>query len=198
MDLLIGVDNADLHYSFVDIRGKVGEPVARLGPLGWTYIGPPDGRVESGTRTHTIRTPFTREVGPIIGTGGCCELGQTLKRFWEIESYGTELCDRIVCTEEENVASEKVSSSVRYNNGRYNPVALVCDIQEMYLQIEIEAEDRPLFRILWRDETDCEMKQTAIQMCTSSAELSLEKTQRPCKPSLLRRSMLGVTKLNIH
>lgn len=34
---------------------------------------------------------------------------------------------------------------------RHNPVALVCDIQEMYLQIEIEAEDRPLFRILWRD-----------------------------------------------
>lgn len=29
-----------------------------------------------------------------------------------------------------------------------NPVALVCDIQEMYLQIQIEAEDRPFFRIL--------------------------------------------------
>lgn len=28
---------------------------------------------------------------------------------------------------------------------RCNPVALVCDIQEMYLQIEIEPEDRPLF-----------------------------------------------------
>ena len=40
--------------------------------------------------------------------------------FWEIESYGTELCDRIVCTEEEKVALEKVSSSVRYNNGRYS------------------------------------------------------------------------------
>ena len=34
VDLLIGVDNADLHYSFVDIRGKVGEPVAHLGLLG--------------------------------------------------------------------------------------------------------------------------------------------------------------------
>ena len=44
----------------------------------------------------------------------------TLKQFWEIEGYGTELCDRIVCTEEENVALEKVSSSVRYNNGRYS------------------------------------------------------------------------------
>ena len=38
---------------------------------------------------------------------------------------------------------------------RRNPGVIVCDIQEMYLQIEIEAEDRPLFRILWRDgETD--------------------------------------------
>ena len=54
VDMLIGVDNADLHYSFVDVRGKVSEPVARLGPPGWTCIGPPDGRVESGTRTHTI------------------------------------------------------------------------------------------------------------------------------------------------
>ena len=120
VDLLIGVDNGDLHYSFVDIRGKVGEPVAPLGPLGWTCIGPPDGRVESGTRTHTIRTLFTRDVGPISGTRDCCELDQTLKRFWEIESYGTELCDQIVCTEEEKVALEKVSCSVRYNNGRYS------------------------------------------------------------------------------
>ena len=274
VDLLIGVDNADLHYSFVDVRGKVGEPVARLGPLGWTCIGPPDGRAETGTRTHTIRTLFTRDVGPVSVAGGCCDLDGTLKRFLEIESYGTELNDRVVCTEEERLALEKVSSSVCYNGERYsvavpwkgqrpqlpdnrqmaesrllstekdlkkkeivereykktietyfekgylrkvpeneapphevwylphfpivkmsksttkvrivfdcsakckgislndvihagpklqrelfdvlirfrcNPVALVCDIQEMYLQIEIEPEDRPLFRILWRD-----------------------------------------------
>ena len=42
--------------------------------------------------------------------------------FWEIESYGTELCDRIVCTEEEKLALEKVSSSACYNNGRYSVV----------------------------------------------------------------------------
>lgn len=34
---------------------------------------------------------------------------------------------------------------------RRNPVALACDIKEMYLQVEIEEEDRPYFRILWRD-----------------------------------------------
>ena len=274
VDLLIGVDNADLHYSFADVRGKVGEPVARLGPLGWTCIGPPDGRAETGTRTHTIRTLFTRDVEPVSVAGGCCDLDGTLRRFWEIESYGTELNDRVVCTAEERLALERVSSSVCYNGERYsvavpwkgqrpqlpdnrqmaesrllsteknlkkrefvereykktietyvekgylrkvpeneapppevwylphfpilrmsksttkvrivfdcsakykgialndvihagpklqrelfdvlirfcrNPVALVCDIQEMYHQIEIESEDRPLFRILWRD-----------------------------------------------
>ena len=85
VDLLIGVDNADLHYSFVDIRGKVGEPVAHLGSLELTCIGPPDGIVESGTRTHTIQTLFTREVGPISGLVGLnyvIELCALKKKKW--------------------------------------------------------------------------------------------------------------------
>lgn len=310
VDLLIGVDNADLHYSFVDVRGRLGEPVARLDPLGWTCIGCPEGRVGCGTRTHTIRTLLTREVGPTCGTGGCCDLDQTLKRFWEIESYGTKRTDLIVCTEEEKIALDKVSGSVRYNNGRYSiavpwkeqrpqlpnnrqvaksrlcsternlkkkgfvekvyqktietyvekgylrkvpeseelppevwylphfpivtmskstakvrivfdcsaryngiflndvihvgpklqrelfdvlicfrrkPIALVCDIQEMYLQIEIEEEDRPLFRILRRDgETD--RNPDIYEFC----RVVFEKTQRPWKPSSLHRKTLDV------
>ena len=34
---------------------------------------------------------------------------------------------------------------------RKNPVALVCDIAEMYLRIEIASEHRPFHRFLWRD-----------------------------------------------
>ena len=34
VDLLIGVDHADLLYSKQEIRGDVGEPIARLTPLG--------------------------------------------------------------------------------------------------------------------------------------------------------------------
>ena len=34
---------------------------------------------------------------------------------------------------------------------RRNPVAVACDIKEMYLQIEIAMEDRPYFRMFWRD-----------------------------------------------
>ena len=117
---MIGVDYADLHYSFVDIRGNVGEPVARLGLLGWTCVGPPDGRAQCGTRTHTIRTLLTTDTGLMGETGGCCELEQTLKCFWQIESYGMEVSDRIVCTDKERSALEAVSSSVHYNDRRYS------------------------------------------------------------------------------
>ena len=34
VDLLTGIDNSELHYSHVDLRGKNGGPIARLGPLG--------------------------------------------------------------------------------------------------------------------------------------------------------------------
>ena len=37
---------------------------------------------------------------------------------------------------------------------RRKPVAVVCDISEMYLQIEIAPEDRKYFRFLWRDLED--------------------------------------------
>ena len=39
VDMLIGVDNADLYLSMVDIRAENGGPVARRGPLGWTCVG---------------------------------------------------------------------------------------------------------------------------------------------------------------
>ena len=34
---------------------------------------------------------------------------------------------------------------------RHHPVALASDIKEMYLQVEIEENDRPYFRVLWCD-----------------------------------------------
>ena len=34
---------------------------------------------------------------------------------------------------------------------RRNPIALACDVKEMYLQVEIKEKDRPMFRVLWRD-----------------------------------------------
>lgn len=39
VDMLLGLDCADLLYAIQEVRGKPGEPIARLTPLGWTCIG---------------------------------------------------------------------------------------------------------------------------------------------------------------
>ena len=38
--MLIGLDLSDLHCSLKEIKGCLGEPMARLTLLGWTSIGP--------------------------------------------------------------------------------------------------------------------------------------------------------------
>ena len=40
VDVQLGVDHHDLHFSHCDIRGRRGEPSARLTPLGWTCVSP--------------------------------------------------------------------------------------------------------------------------------------------------------------
>ena len=42
VNLLISIDNAELHYSHVNLRGESGGPIACLGPLGRSCIGAPD------------------------------------------------------------------------------------------------------------------------------------------------------------
>ena len=65
VDLLIAIDYADLHYSFKDVRGQPGEPVARLTPLGWTCTG-----TVSGLRRGDYQSSFTH-------TAILCENSQT-------------------------------------------------------------------------------------------------------------------------
>ena len=49
VDVLIGQDQVDLHYARCDVRGKPGEPIARLGPLGWSCIVNPETRSLTST-----------------------------------------------------------------------------------------------------------------------------------------------------
>ena len=118
VDLLVGIDNAELHYSHVDLRGKSGGPIARLGPLGWSCIGAPENEA-ARTRSHVIRALFSKE--PIWSNGreSCCDVNNSLQRFWEIEKSGTECTDRLVLTEEERLALNKVKDSRKYKKGRY-------------------------------------------------------------------------------
>ena len=54
IDLLIGTDYSDLHYSLRDIKGQPGEPIARLTPLGWTCIGSPEDSHIEGQETQSF------------------------------------------------------------------------------------------------------------------------------------------------
>ena len=121
VDLLIGVDNADLLYSRADVRGEPGSPIARLGPLGWSCIGSTVKRQESTHRTHTIRTLLSRNTQEITGAAPCCQVDESVKRFWEIESCGTENFNSRIHTVEETEALNKLKESVSYNsaNSRY-------------------------------------------------------------------------------
>ncbi|PFX16011.1 hypothetical protein AWC38_SpisGene19740 [Stylophora pistillata] len=122
VDLLIGIDNAELHYSHFDLRGKLGGPIARLGPLGWSCIGAPDESETARTRSHVIRSLFTSEPIWSERKESCCNFDMSLKRFWEIEKSGTDRDDRLVFTEEERLALSEVKDSLKYKNGRYRVV----------------------------------------------------------------------------
>ena len=116
---MIRIDNSELHYSHVDLRGKNGGPIARLGPLGWSCIGAPEENDSVRAQSHVIRTLFTREPLWNERKGSCCDVDNRLKRFWEIEKSGTDREDSLVLTEEERLALNKVKDSLEYEKGRY-------------------------------------------------------------------------------
>jgi hypothetical protein len=104
IDMLIGIDNADLHFACREIGGELGEPTARLTPIGWTCVGQLEG--EEVTR----QTFFCQD----------CESGtaQALKGFWAVEEVpeGGKAAGR---SDEEQRAEAIVSSSLQLVDGRY-------------------------------------------------------------------------------
>ena len=110
VDMLIGIDYAELHYSIKDIRGQPGEPVARLTPLGWTCIGAADVVDGSLSCTNLNMAYFVHPQGK--------ELTSVLQKFWEIETAGSELKKESLRREEESAIKE-FESSVQFKDGRY-------------------------------------------------------------------------------
>ena len=111
VDILIGLDCADLHYALEEVRGKPGEPVARLTPLGWTCIGIPEPS-KNVLQTNFAYTYFIKDVS------GIEKLNQNLKKFWEIESASTTLETPVVRIEEQ-LALNKVKQSFTYEQQMY-------------------------------------------------------------------------------
>ena len=112
VDILIGVDHVDLHYSFKDVKGRPGEPVARLTPLGWTCVRPASTQRSGGLHTNFTHTYFVREQQE-----NSDEISNLLRRFWEIENYGTST-EFHPLTTDEKASLEKLEESVRYVDGK--------------------------------------------------------------------------------
>ena len=112
VDILIGQDCPSLHYALEEIRGKPGEPVARLTPLGWTCIGKPRPSDQPVLQTNFACTFFVRNVSEIE------KLNENLKKFWEIESVRTSEETPIVRLEDK-LALSTVKQSISYENQMY-------------------------------------------------------------------------------
>ena len=111
-DVLIGIDHADLHYSYRDIRGKPGEPIARLTLLGWTCVGAPNGKQRSNFHTNFVRTHL------VYDSKQNADMDSMLRKFWEIESSGTQAYAQPLKPEEQ-MALQKVKNSLKFNGKRY-------------------------------------------------------------------------------
>ena len=112
IDILIGIDYADLHFPCQDIRGGAGEPIARLTPLGWTCIGNPDGK----SRTYQSRLVHTYFIKP-LQKGSQEDTNEVLRRFWEIEQVSN--MEEYQMSMEEKTAIKPLEESLVYKNGKY-------------------------------------------------------------------------------
>lgn len=104
VDLLIGVDQADLLYSLEDVRGRPGEPIARLTPLGWTCIGNPE------LQAIQAQTNFT------FLANDSHELNNLVRRFWDVDDSK----EIQIVKPEEKIARDVVAETLTFEDGHYS------------------------------------------------------------------------------
>ena len=112
VDMLLGLDCADLLYAIQEVRGKPGEPIARLTPLGWTCIGNTRPTSQEVCQTNFAYTYFVKNQAEIQ------QINSTLKQFWEIENVQSPH-DAPIVRIEEQLAMKKVESTLSFENQMY-------------------------------------------------------------------------------
>lgn len=111
VDMLIGLDYTDLHYSMRDICAAPGQPSARLTPLGWTCVGSPNRHNSYKLmQTNYGMTYFVK------GQSKLDDLNVTLKQFWEIERLPEA---KPLLAEAERLATNRAESSLQFTDNRY-------------------------------------------------------------------------------
>ena len=87
--------------------------MARLTPLGWTRMGPANTQRSGDLQTNFTHTYFVREQQE-----NSDEISGLLRRFWEIENYGTST-EPHPLTIHEKASLEKLKESITHVDGRY-------------------------------------------------------------------------------
>lgn len=113
VDILIGADCIELHRCILEKPGRVGEPIARLTPLGWTCVGKVGNIVKSGSMARkktTFSTFFSSQINANV------DLDSALRRFWEIEDLNKQ--NPVFSAKEQGII-DSTKSSMRFVDGRY-------------------------------------------------------------------------------
>ena len=104
VDLLIGVDQADLLYSLEDVRGRPGEPIARLTPLGWTCIRNPELQAIQAQTNFTFLANDSHELNNLVW------------RFWDVDDSK----EIQIVKPEEKIARDVVAETLTFEDGHYS------------------------------------------------------------------------------
>ena len=62
VDMLKGLDCIDLHLALQEVRGRPGQPIARLTPLGWTCVGNLDQGLAQEIQRQISHVPILQEI----------------------------------------------------------------------------------------------------------------------------------------
>ena len=112
VDVLIGLDCADLQHAVEEVRGNPGEPIARLTSLGWTCNGTPGSNKQPKLQTRFSSTFFVHYQTELE------KMNTNLKIFLEIEDTPSSKEQPIIRVEEKS-ALNKLAMSLCYDDKMY-------------------------------------------------------------------------------
>ncbi|XP_074645870.1 uncharacterized protein LOC141902130 [Tubulanus polymorphus] len=109
IELLIGLDAADLHRCLEERFGGDNEPIARRTPLGWTCVG-----------KISNKTVITKHAYAYFVSAENIQLNEQLRLFWDLDSIGIRNKDNVALfTSDEKKAIEQTEKTRCFKDGRY-------------------------------------------------------------------------------
>ncbi|XP_065177331.1 uncharacterized protein LOC135807824 [Sycon ciliatum] len=114
IDVLVGLDCAELHRSLQEIQGGPGKPTARLTPLGWTCVG----RVNRSKATNPVT--LLAEAVPL-------DVGDSFAQLWQLEQYNRAEPQQAILSAQEKEVVHATKQSLQLVDGRYEVGIPWCD-----------------------------------------------------------------------